>query len=137
MEIQSYLVFDGRCEEAIEFYKSVLGAKVTRLMRWKDYTGECDPSMARPEIQNKVMHASLSIGDSVVMVSDGRCTGEPKFAGFSLSLTAVNAAEADRLFGALAEGGKVQMPMGKTFFSPRFGMVVDRFGVSWMIVLAQ
>ena len=137
MEVQSYLVFDGRCEEAIEFYKSALGAKVTRLLRWKDNPGECDPSMARPEIQNKVMHASLSIGDSVVMVSDGRCTGEPKFLGFSLSLTATNVAEADRLFAALAEGGKVHMPLGKTFFSPRFGMVMDRFGVSWMVVTAQ
>jgi len=137
MEIQPYLVFDGRCEEAIEFYKIALGAKVTRLMRWKDNPGECDPSMARPEIQNKVMHASLSIGDSVMMVSDGRCTGEPKFQGFSLSLTAANAAEADRLFAALADGGKVHMPLDKTFFSPRFGMVADRFGVSWMIVTAQ
>ena len=137
MEIQPYLVFDGRCEEAIEFYKSALGAKVTRLMRWKDHRGECDPSVAGSEIQNKVMHASLSVGDSVVMVSDGRCTGEPKFQGFSLSLAPANAAEADRLFAALADGGKVQMPMGKTFFSARFGMVADRFGVSWMIVTAQ
>ena len=137
MEVQSYLVFDGRCEEAIEFYKSALGAKVTRLLRFKDNPGECDPSMARPEIQNKVMHASLSIGDSVVMVSDGRCQGKSKFEGFSLSLTPANAAEADRLFAALADGGKVQMPMGKTFFSPRFGMVMDRFGVSWMVVTAQ
>jgi PhnB protein len=134
MEIQPYLVFDGRCEEAIEFYKSALGAKVTRLMRFKDNPETCDPSMARPDIQNKVMHASLSIGDSVMMVSDGRCTGEPKFQGFSLSLTAANVAEADRLFAALADGGKVHMPLGKTFFSPRFGMVMDRFGVSWMIV---
>jgi PhnB protein len=135
MQIQPYLFFDGRCEEAIEFYKSRLGAKVEMLMRYKESPEPPQPGMMPPGSENKVMHSSLRIGDAVLMASDGHCAGKPSFQGFSLSLTARDEAEADRLFGALADGGQVQMPLGKTFFSPRFGMVADRFGVSWMVIV--
>ena len=136
MLVQPYLFFDGRCEEAIEFYRSKLGAEVTMLMRFKENpeaTAGCMP----PGAEDKVMHASLRIGDATVLASDGRCTGQPSFQGFALSLTASDADEAERLFAALGNGGQVQMPMAKTFFSPRFGMAADRFGVSWMILVAQ
>ena len=135
MQVQPYLFFDGRCEEAVEFYKRALGAEVEMLMRFKDSPERPPPGMVPPGREDKVMHACFRIGDTAVMASDGRCQGQPSFQGFSLSLTAADEAEADRLFGALAEGGQVQMPLGKTFFSPRFGMVADRFGVSWMVVV--
>ena len=136
MQVQPYLFFDGRCEEAIEFYRSKLGAKLEMLMRHKDSPEPPQPGMVPPGSEDKVMHACFSIGDTKVMASDGRCTGKPSFQGFSLSLDAPNAAEADRLFAALGDGGQVQMPLTKTFFSPRFGMIADRFGVSWMIIVA-
>lgn len=130
--IEPYLFFDGRCEEAIEFYRKNLGAEVEMMMRFKENP---EPGYNPPGSGEKVMHASIRIGESRVMVSDGQCAGKPSFQGFSLSLTAADEKEADRLFAALAEGGKVQMPMAKTFFSPRFGMVADRFGVSWMVIV--
>ena len=133
MQVQPYLFFDGRCEEAIEFYRAALGAEVVMLMRFKDCPGPQPPGMIPPGGENKVMHAALRIGEATVLASDGRCLGQPSFQGFALSLTAANVAEADRLFAALAEGGRVQMALDKTFFSPRFGMLADRFGVSWMI----
>jgi PhnB protein len=132
MQVEPYLFFEGRCEEALEFYRKVLGAEVTMLMRFKDSP---DPGMTLPGAENKVMHASFRIGDSTVMASDGRCSGQPKVEGVSLSLTVPNEPDAERRFAALADGGQVQMPLAKTFFSPRFGMVADRFGVSWMIVV--
>ena len=132
MQIAPYLSFDGRCEEAIEFYKSALGATVEMLVRFKDTPP--DPSSPHQNIPgDKVMHVSLHIGDTVLMASDGYCLGKPNFQGISLSLTVANPAEADRVFNALADGGQVQMPLGKTFFSPNFGMLADRFGVTWMI----
>src|ERR1700752_1147682 len=136
MQVQPYVFFDGRCEEAIEFYRRALGAEVTMLMRFKDMPEPRQPGMIPPGAENKVMHASLRIGDSMVLASDGRCVGTPVFQGFSLSLTAANDAEADRLFAALSDGGQVQMPLNKTFFSSRFGMAVGRFGVSWMVYVA-
>jgi PhnB protein len=136
MKVQPYLFFDGRCEEAIEFYKKVLGAEVLMLMRFGDNPEPSPPGMIPPGSENKVMHASLRVGETEFMASDGRCMGRPMFQGVSLSLSVPSEAEADRLFGALGEGGQVQMPIGKTFFSPRFGMVADRFGVSWMVVAA-
>jgi PhnB protein len=136
MQVQSYLFFDGRCEEALEFYRGKLGAKVEMLMRFKENPESPQPGMVPPGAENKIMHSSFRIGDTTVMASDGRCQGRPSFQGFSLSLTAPNVAEADRLFASLADGGQVQMPLAKTFFSPRFGMVADRFGVSWMIIVA-
>ena len=105
------------------------------LMRFKDSPEPPQPGCVPPGAENKVMHSSFRIGDSTVMASDGRCTGQPSFQGFSLSITVSSEAEADRLFNAIADGGQVQMPLNKTFFSPRFGMVADRFGVSWMIVV--
>jgi PhnB protein len=136
MRVETYLFFDGRCEEAIEFYKKVLGAEVTMLMRFKDSPEPPQPGMIPPGSENKIMHVSFRVGDSTVMASDGRCTGQANFQGFSLSLTVANEAEADRKFAALAEGGQVQMPMAKTFWSPRFGMVTDRFGLGWMVSVA-
>jgi PhnB protein len=133
MRVESYLNFNGRCDEAIEFYRHALGAEVQMVMRFKDNPEPPAPGMVSPGTENKVMHASLRIGETTVMASDGRCQGSSTFQGISLSLTVQTEAEADRVFAALAEGGKVQMPLAKTFFSPRFGMVADRFGVSWMI----
>jgi PhnB protein len=134
MKVQPYLFFDGRCEEAIEFYKRTLGAEVLMLMRFNEAPEPPPPGMVPPGSENKIMHASMRIGETEVMASDGRSMGNPVFQGVSLSLSVASEAEADRLFNALGEGGQVQMPIGKTFFSPRFGMVADRFGVSWMIV---
>jgi PhnB protein len=133
MQIQPYLFFDGRCEEAVEFYRKVLGAKVEMLMRFNESPEPPPPGTVAPGSENKVMHVSLRIGDATVMASDGHAKGNPRFEGFSLSLNVKTAAEADRYFNALADGGKVQMPLGKTFWSPRFGMVADRFGVGWMV----
>jgi PhnB protein len=129
MQIQPYLFFDGRCDEAIEFYRGALGAEVLMLMRYKDSP---EPAMVHGN-HDKVMHARLRISHASVLASDGRCQGRPSFEGFALSLTAPDEAEAERLFGALAEGGQVQMPLARTFFSPRYGMVADRFGLPWMI----
>jgi PhnB protein len=136
MQVQPYLFFDGRCEEAIEFYRKALGAEVTMLMRFKDSPEPPQPGMAPPGSENKVMHAAFRVGEATVMASDGHCMGKPSFQGFSLSLTVATDAEAERLFAALGDGGQVQMPLTKTFFSSRFGMVADRFGVSWMLVVA-
>ena len=130
MQLQPYLFFDGRCEEAIEFYRSKLGATVGMLMRFKDSP---EPHQHAPESDNKVMHAELRIGETAVLASDGRCLGQPTFQGFALSLTAADDGEASRLFSALSDGGQVQMPLGKTFFASSFGMAADRFGVSWMV----
>lgn len=132
MKVQAYLFFEGRCEEAIEFYRRALSAEVEMLMRF-DESPEPPGCQMPADAGAKVMHASFRVGETTVMASDGRCSGQPGFQGFSLSLTAADEEEADRLFSALADGGTVQMPLGKTFFSPRFGMVADRFGVSWMI----
>jgi PhnB protein len=131
--VQPYLFFDGRCEEAIEFYRRALGAEVTMMMRFKDNPEPPEPGCGAPGSENKIMHASLRIGEITIMASDGRCTGKPSFQGFSLSLTVASEGKANEMFAALAEGGQVQMPLAKTFFSPRFGMVADRFGVSWMV----
>jgi len=137
MKVQPYLFFDGRCEEAIEFYKRNLGATQSMLMRFKDSPEPHQPGMVPPGGENKVMHAQFQVGDTTVMASDGRCGGKPKFDGFALSLTFPTTAEADRAFAALAEGGQVQMPLTETFFSPRFGMVADQFGVSWMVLVGK
>jgi PhnB protein len=131
--LQPYLFFDGRCEEAIEFYRKTLGAEVIALMRFKDSPDQSNCPAGSAE---KVMHASLRVGEATFMASDGRCEGHPKFQGFALSLTVSAVAEAERLFGLLGQGGQVQMPLTQTFFSPRFGMLADRFGVSWMVYVA-
>lgn len=136
MQIQPYLFFDGRCEEAIAFYKKAVDAEVEMLMRFKECPEPHQPGMIPPGAEDKVMHAAVRIGGSTVLASDGRCLGKPTFQGFALSLTVADEAEAERVFQALSDGGQVQMPLGKTFFSPKFGMAADRFGVSWMVYVA-
>jgi len=138
MHVQPYLFFDGRCEEAIEFYKTTLGAKVEMMMRFKDNPEPPkDPKMVPPNSGEKIMHSCFKIGDTAVMASDGYCTGKPKFDGFSLSVNAKDGADADKMFAALADGGQVKMPLGKTFFASHFGIVEDRFGVGWMVIVAR
>jgi len=133
MLVEPYLFFEGRCEEAIEFYSRALGAEVTMLMRYADSPEPPPPGVLPPGSENKIMHASLRVGDTTVMASDGKCAGQAGFQGFSLSIAVPDEVQADKLFSALAEGGQVQMPLAKTFWSPRFGMLSDRFGISWMI----
>jgi PhnB protein len=132
MAVQPYLFFNGRCDEAIEFYQKALGAEVMMLMRFKQAP---DPSMIQPGNEEKVMHARLRIGDAIVLASDGMCSGQQKFDGFSLTLSVPTVDEADKRFNALVEGGEVRMPLDKTFFSPRFGMLTDRFGVGWIVLV--
>ena len=134
MQVQPYLFLDGRCEEALDFYKKAIGAKVENLMRWKDNP---DPSMNNGPNKDKVMHAHVTIGDATVLASDGRCEGKPEFKGFALTISTKTAAEADKTFAALSDGGQVQMPMTKTFFSERFGMLADKFGVGWMVIVEK
>jgi PhnB protein len=134
MQVQPYLYFDGRCEEAIEFYKKAVGATVDFMMRFKE-SPEPHPEEFPPGYENKVMHSSLRIGESVLMASDGHCQGKPTFSGITLSISVHTEADAKRLFTGLSDGGKVNMPLAKTFFSPSFGMVTDRFGVSWMVLV--
>ena len=141
MQTQIYLFFDGRTEEALDFYKKTLGVEVEMLMRFKD--APADPNMAKdpncqpPANTNGVMHSCFKLGDQLVMASDGHCGGKPEFKGFALSLAVKTEGEADRLFNALAQGGQVQQPLIKTFFSPKFGMVQDKFGVGWMVLVSQ
>lgn len=131
MKVQSYLFFDGRCEEAIKFYQEKLGAEVQMLMRFN----ECpDKGHIPKDSDEKVMHSCFRVGETEVMASDGNCLGKPTFEGFSLALNVPNEATAKKYFDALGAGGTVQMPLGKTFFSPAFGMVADKFGVGWMVV---
>ena len=134
MRVEPYLSFEGRGDEAIELYKNAVGAKVLMLMRFKDAPEQMSGTHGA-DVANKVMHARLKMGDSVVMLSDGRCTGKAAFTGIALSLTLKTEAEAERCFAALSEGGTVTMPLAKTFFSPKFGMVQDKFGVGWMVIV--
>ena len=130
--VQPYLFFGGRCDEAIAFYRTALGAEVEMIMKFKDSPEPPPPGVLPPGFENKVMHASFRVGGSTVMASDG-CGQESTFGGFSLSLAVATEAEADRAFNALAQGGQITMPLAKTFWSPRFGMVTDRFGLGWMV----
>ena len=136
MPIDPYLFFNGRCEEAINFYKSALGATDVNIMRYGESPEPPPPGMVPPGSENKVMHSSFKVGDAMVMASDGDCSGKLDFRGISLTLAARNDADAERLFAALADGGNVQMQIGKTFFASRFGMVADKFGVPWMVITA-
>ena len=133
MHIDAYLNFDGRAQEAIDFYKSTVGAKVEMVMHFKDAPPEAQASMS-PESKNKVMHASFKIGDTTILASDGYCTGKASFAGVSLALSADSPAEAEKLFKLLSEGGQVTMPMTEAFFANRFGICNDKFGVTWMVI---
>jgi len=138
MQTQMYLFFDGRCDEALAFYKKNLGIEVEMLMRFKDNPDrDKHPEACPPGKENKVMHSSFRLGDQRVMASDGHANGQPEFKGFSLVLSVDSEAEADRVFDALGEGGQVRMALAKTFFAPKFGMVADKFGVGWMVLVAQ
>jgi len=133
--VQPYLFFDGKCEEALEFYKSAIGAKVEMMMRFKEAPeGQCTPGL-----EDKIMHSSFKVGDTVVMASDGMASAaaKPEFKGFSLTLNPKTEAECEKLFTALSDGGQVHQPLIKTFFSPKFGVLSDRFGVSWMVMVDQ
>ena len=141
MKTQPYLSFEGRCEEAIEFYRGALGAEVTSFMRFKEMPASEEPQEAAEGCgpidaanADKVLHSSFRIGDLEVLASDGMCSGQTGFQGISLALTVPGVSETERLFNALGDGGQVQMPLTKAFFSPSFGIVADRFGVSWMLV---
>ena len=130
--IQPYLMFGGRCEEALEFYRTALGAQIDMLMRFQESPDPPPPGMLPPGFENKIMHASFRIAGNVLMASDG-CEVGSQFKGFSLSISVATEAEAERYFAALSDGGQVQMPLAKTFWSPKFGMLTDRFGISWMV----
>ncbi len=139
-KVEPYLCFDGRCAEALEFYKTALDAQVEMVMRFKDAPEQCGGDNGPTTIlADKVMHSSMRIGDSVVMATDGcgdtAYSGKPSFTGTSLSLAVPTEALADRYFGALAAGGNIVMPMDKTFFAKKFGVVADKFGVNWMVIV--
>jgi PhnB protein len=133
--VNVYLNFNGRCEEAIEFYTKAIGAELIMLMRYKDNPDPLPPGVSHEGMEQKIMHSSFRIGDTMVMAADGGCKPGQEFKGFTLSLTVDSEADADTLFAALAEGGEVHMPLMKTFFSPRFGMLADKFGVHWMVLM--
>ncbi len=135
MFVQPYLQFEGRAEEAIAFYTKAIGAKTQMLMRFKESPEPMPPGMLPPGAENKVMHGAFHVGDSLIMASDGNCSGKANFGGFSLTITAKDDAEAKKLFAALGEGGQVNMPLTKTFFASSFGSLVDRFGVNWMVIV--
>ena len=132
--VEPYLFFSGRCEEALEFYKTVLHAKVDMLMRFNESPDPTPPGMLAPGFENKVMHCCFQVGGTTIMASDG-CDTNSRFDGFRLALSAPTEAVADRVFNALADGGKIDMPLVKTFWSPRYGMVTDKFGVGWMVMV--
>lgn len=138
MTVQQYLFFDGRTEEALNFYRTAIGAEVQMLMRFSENPDKGNSAcMGGLAGDDKIMHASFKVGDAVIMASDGECKGKPSFQGFALSLTAKDEGEAKRFFTALGDGGQVQMPLGKTFFAKSFGMVADRFGVTWMVIVPE
>ena len=135
MKVEPYLFFNGRCDEAIAFYQEAVGAELTFLMRMNESPDPIPADALPAGFENKVMHATLRIGDSLVMVSDGNCNTPSGFQGFRLSLAVEDAVAAERAFAALLPGGNVTMPLGKTFWSPAFGMLEDRFGVGWMVIV--
>lgn len=137
MHVQVYLFFNGCCEEAVRFYQRALGAQLEMLMRFDEAPDPPPAECLAPGFERKVMHTSFRIGDTQVMASDGTGEAMAGFTGFTLSLAVANEAEADRTFAALSEGGSVTMPLGQTFWSPRFGMLKDRFGIGWMVNVVQ
>jgi len=132
--VQPYIFFDGKCEEALEFYKGAIGAKVDMMMRFKEAP---DQSQMQPNTGEKVMHAAFHVGTTQVLASDGHCAGKPSFQGFGLALNAKNDAEAEKLFTAVGKGGQVLQPLTKTFFASKFGMVTDKFGIMWMVMAEE
>ena len=141
MQTQIYLFFDGRLDDALDFYKKTLGIEVEMLMRFKDAPADpnvpADPNCAPPANMDGVMHSSFKLGGQSIMASDGNCGGKPEFKGFALSLAVKTEGEADKLFAAMSQGGQVTQPLIKTFFSPKFGMLIDKFGMNWMVVVEQ
>ena len=138
MQIQPYLYFNGRCDEALELYKKVLGASVVYSMQFSEGPpGACEGGMVPANWEHKIMHAQVQIGESTVLFSDGNSDKTANFDGVSLTVIVADEAEADRVFAGLGDGGQVQMPLGETFFSPRFGMVADKFGVSWIVIVPK
>jgi PhnB protein len=131
LSVQPYLFFGGRCEEALEFYRGAIGAEISSIMRFSD-SPEPHPHLT-PGNENKVMHSTFRVGQTNLMASDGMCDGKTNFDGFSLALTAPNDSEAERLFNAIGQGGKIVAPLMKTFWTSKFGMLEDRFGVGWMV----
>ncbi len=134
--VQPYLIFGGRCEEALAFYTAALGARVEMTMRYREAPDPPPPGMLPDGYENKIMHSSFRVGENVIMASDG-CGGACAFDGFSLSVSYSTRDEARRVFGLLSEGGNITMAMGETFWSPLFGMCTDRFGLSWMITIDE
>ncbi len=137
MSVNAYLFFDGRCDEALAFYREALGAEVLGLMRHRDSPEKPRPGMLPPGSDDKIMHASFRVAGTTIMASDGMCGGKPEFRGFSLAIRVEEENEAERLFAGLSDGGTVRMPLGPTFYARNFGMVSDRFGVSWMILQGE
>lgn len=133
-QVQPYLFFSGRCEEALEFYRSAIGAEVEFLMRYDQSPEPPPPGRLPPGFEHKVMHASFRVGETRLMASDG-CDVDLTFSGFSLYIAVATETEADRVFAALSEGGRVLMPLGKTFWSPKFGMLTDKFGIDWKVTI--
>ena len=137
MEAQTYLDFEGRCQEALDYYQRTLGAQVVMTMRHGEAPQQAPPGALPPGAESKIMHAAFRLGDTLVLATDGACSGKAQFGGFRLVLSVDSAAEVDRVFAALADGGTISQPLSATFFSPRFGMLVDRFGVGWAIMVPQ
>ena len=136
MNVQPYLSFEGRCQEALDFYKSAIGATIEVVMQFKDAPADVQMQIS-PGSKNLVMHSSFKVGDTQIMATDGGCSGASKFSGITLTLNAKDVAEAEKLFAALGNGGQVMMPLGETFFAHRFGMLADKFGVPWMVLAAK
>ena len=134
MNVQPYLSFEGRAQEAMDFYKTAIGAKVDVVMLFKDAPPDMQANMPN---KDKVMHSAFKVGDTTIMATDGQCSGKAEFSGITLTIQANSDAEAEKLFNALAQGGKVNMPMSETFFATRFGMVADKFGVGWMVLKSK
>ena len=134
MNVQPYLSFEGRAQEAIDFYKKALGAQVEAIMQFKDAPPDMQGNMPN---KDKVMHSAFKVGDTTIMATDGQCSGKSEFSGITLTIQAGSDAEAEKLFAALSQGGKVNMPMSETFFATRFGMVADKFGVGWMVLKSK
>ncbi|HKA33871.1 MAG TPA: glyoxalase/bleomycin resistance/extradiol dioxygenase family protein [Candidatus Binatia bacterium] len=130
MQLGPYLTFKGDCEAAFKFYEKCLGGKIEALV---PHTGTPAEQQVPPEWRNKILHARLTVGDDVLMGSDAPPDRYEKPKGFSVTLDVDKPADAERMFKALSEKGNVTMPIQKTFWAERFGMLVDRFGTPWMI----
>ncbi len=132
--VEPYLFFGGRCEQALEFYRTAAGAQIGMIMRFNESPEPMPAGMLQAGFEKKIMHCNFRIGDTTLMASDGM-NDKSVFSGFSLALNVSTEADADRVFAGLSDGGKIKMPLAKTFWSPRYGMLTDRFGVDWMVIV--